>query len=308
MLTPVVIVLYNYFKLWYDTKVKHDYLYTFIFRGAEVLKDYYKISEISKLYGISVDSLRYYEELGVLEPQREKNNYRIYSLKDISKLNIIKDLRLLDFSMQQIKDYIDNHSLDKTLEILYEEQRLIEERINKLQQRRILINERVKVISATSEIKTDEFKVVRFPDRPCLQLNLRITRDEEMDFAVKKLHAKHENRIFDFANQIYASSVKVDEMIVNMPVVFDSVFFILDQNEKEYDFILPEGDYLTFYYRGGYHQTSQKIFEVINYAKANNLQLLGNPFEIYEIDNRETTIEDEYLTQIQVKISKSVEE
>ncbi|MFC9708964.1 MerR family transcriptional regulator [Paenibacillus sp. NPDC056933] len=268
-----------------------------------MLKDYYKISEISKLYGISVDSLRYYEELGVLEPQREKNNYRIYSLKDISKLNIIRDLRLLDFSMQQIKDYLDNHSLDKTLEILYEEQRLIQERINKLQQRGKMINERVNVISANSEIKTGEFKVVKFPDRPCLQLNLRITRDEEMDFAIKKLHSKHENRIFDFANQIYASSVKVDEMIVNKPIIFDSVFFILDQNEKEYDYILLEGDYLTFYYRGGYHQTSQKIFEVINYAKDNNLQLLGNPFEIYEIDNRETTIEDEYLTQIQVRIS-----
>ncbi|AET59612.1 MerR family transcriptional regulator [Paenibacillus terrae HPL-003] len=268
------------------------------------MKDYYKISEISKLYGISVDSLRYYEELGVLEPQREKNNYRIYSLKDISRLNIIRDLRLLDFSMQQIKDYLDNHSVDKTLEILHEEQRLIQERINKLQQRGKMINERIKVISTNLEIKAGEFKVLKFPDRPCLQLNLRITRDEEMDFAIKKLHSKHENRIFDFANQIYASSVKADEMIVNKPVVFDSVFFILDQNEKDYDFILPKGDYLTFYYRGGYHQTSQKIFEVINYAKDNNLQLLGNPFEIYETDNRETPIEDEYLTQIQVRISK----
>lgn len=268
------------------------------------MKEYYKISEISKLYGISVDSLRYYEELGVLEPRRGENNYRIYSLKDISKLNIIRDLRALDFSMQQIKDYLDNHNLDKTLEILYEEQRRLQERMNKLEQRGRMINERVKVISATSEIKTGEFKVVKFPDRPCLQLNLRITRDEEMDFAVKKLHSKHENRIFDFANQIYAASVKVNEMIVNKPVVFDSVFFILDQNEKDYDFILPEGDYLTFYYRGGYHQTSQKLFEVIHYAKDNNLQLQGNPFETYEIDNRETTIEDEYLTQIQVKIKK----
>ncbi|MFE6076686.1 MerR family transcriptional regulator [Paenibacillus sp. NPDC057886] len=268
------------------------------------MKEYYKISEISKLYGISVDSLRYYEDLGVLEPQREKNNYRIYSLKDISKLNIIRDLRLLDFSMQKIKDYLDNHSLDKTLEILYEEQRLIQDRIHKLQQRGNMINERVNVISANLEIKTGEFNVVKFPARPCLQLNLRISRDEEMDFAIKKLHSKHENRIFDFANQIYASSVKVDEMIVNKPIIFDSVFFILDQNEKEYDFILPEGDYLTFYYHGGYHQTSQKIFEVIHFAKDNNLQLLGNPFEIYETDNRETTIEDEYLTQIQVQISK----
>ena len=29
------------------------------------MKDYYKIGEISRLYGIGTDSLRYYEELGI---------------------------------------------------------------------------------------------------------------------------------------------------------------------------------------------------------------------------------------------------
>ena len=67
------------------------------------MKDYYKIGEISRLYGIGTDSLRYYEELGILKPRRDQNGYRLYSLKDIYKLNVIRDLRLLDFSMEQIK-------------------------------------------------------------------------------------------------------------------------------------------------------------------------------------------------------------
>ena len=33
------------------------------------MKDYYTISEISKLYGIGTDSLRYYEEAGCLPPE-----------------------------------------------------------------------------------------------------------------------------------------------------------------------------------------------------------------------------------------------
>ena len=32
------------------------------------MKDYYKINEIARLYGIGVDSLRYYEKLGILRP------------------------------------------------------------------------------------------------------------------------------------------------------------------------------------------------------------------------------------------------
>ncbi|QYK67572.1 MerR HTH family regulatory protein [Paenibacillus sp. S02] len=97
------------------------------------MKDYYKISEILKLYGIGIDSLRYYEKLGVLKPQRDVNSYRIYGLNDMYKLNIIRDLRLLDFSMQQIKEYLDYQSIDNTLELLHEEQVLIQKQLKELQ-------------------------------------------------------------------------------------------------------------------------------------------------------------------------------
>ncbi|MCZ1269333.1 MerR family transcriptional regulator, partial [Paenibacillus tundrae] len=62
------------------------------------MKNDYKINEISKLYGIGVDALRYYEKLGLLVPRRDGNGYRLYSLQDMYKLNIIRDLRQLDFT------------------------------------------------------------------------------------------------------------------------------------------------------------------------------------------------------------------
>src|SRR5699024_11355869 len=79
------------------------------------MKDYYKINEISKLYGIGVDSLRYYERLGILKPRRDTNGYRLYSLKEMYKLNMIRDLRRLNFSMEQIKAYLEGQTVDNTL-------------------------------------------------------------------------------------------------------------------------------------------------------------------------------------------------
>ena len=67
------------------------------------MRNYYKISEISKLYGIGADSLRYYERLGILRPRREANGYRLYSLKEMYKLNIIRDLRRLEY---RLLDYV----------------------------------------------------------------------------------------------------------------------------------------------------------------------------------------------------------
>ena len=54
------------------------------------------------------DSLRYYERLGLLRPRRDEDNgYRLYSLRDIYKLSVIRDLRTLGLSMVQIKEYLD---------------------------------------------------------------------------------------------------------------------------------------------------------------------------------------------------------
>lgn len=41
------------------------------------MKEYYTVSEISRLYGIGIDSLRYYEKIGALSPRRGENNYRL---------------------------------------------------------------------------------------------------------------------------------------------------------------------------------------------------------------------------------------
>ena len=80
------------------------------------MKNYYKINEISTLYNIGKDSLRYYEEIGILKPERDTNGYRLYSIQDIWKLNIIKDLRNLNMPMEVIKDYLENKTLENTLD------------------------------------------------------------------------------------------------------------------------------------------------------------------------------------------------
>ena len=37
------------------------------------MKKFFKIGEISKLYGIGVDSIRYYEEIGIIKPERSES-------------------------------------------------------------------------------------------------------------------------------------------------------------------------------------------------------------------------------------------
>lgn len=62
------------------------------------------ISEVEHIVHLSKKSIRFYEENGLLNPKRNRNNdYRIYDEKDIKKLKIIKFLRELDVSIHEIK-------------------------------------------------------------------------------------------------------------------------------------------------------------------------------------------------------------
>lgn len=269
------------------------------------MKNDYKINEISKLYSIGADALRYYEKLGLLIPRRDDNGYRMYSLKDIYKLNIIRDLRELDFPMQQIKSYLDHQSVENTLELLYTEQDMIKEQMAKLEATQQIIQSRIKVLTDALQIQPGVFSIKTYPDRPCLQLDTRITRDEEMDYAIKELHQKHKRHISDLGNQLYGASVSLEELKLGMKDVFNSIFFIFDPadaGKMDCNYILPAGDYLSYYYRGSYRQSRDKMLEAVRYANKKGLQILGDPFEIYEIDNRDTVISDQFLTEIQMRI------
>ena len=63
-----------------------------------------KIHELSKKSGIHLETIRYYEKLGLmLEPKRLANGYRDYDEVSLKQLKFIKTCRALDFSLAEIK-------------------------------------------------------------------------------------------------------------------------------------------------------------------------------------------------------------
>lgn len=266
------------------------------------MKEFYKISEIARLYGIGADSLRYYEKIGVLRPRRAENGYRMYGLKDIYKLSILRDLRRLDFSVPQIREYLEHQSIGHTLTMLEEERQLLHRQLQELKTREESLQKRIHSLTQAQSITPGVFQVKELPARPCLRLNETITRDEEMDFAIKKLHRTHESRIRDFGNQEIGAQVSREDLNNGLENVFRSVFFLLPPGDEEADFILPQGLYLTYCYRGEYTQSPAKIREALHHAETAHLQVTGDPFELYLIDNRDTILPEEFLTEIQIPV------
>ena len=63
-----------------------------------------KISELSKSTHTNIETIRYYEKQGVLQPpKRLVNGYRYYDEESVEQLNFIKKCRTLGFSLENIK-------------------------------------------------------------------------------------------------------------------------------------------------------------------------------------------------------------
>lgn len=98
----------------------------------------YKIGEFSKIVNIPVRTLRYYDEYGVLRPSDidEYTGYRYYNDENIVECELIKLLKSLDFTLQEIISYKD--CIDE--EIIEKKKKEIEERIYILKQKYTRLN------------------------------------------------------------------------------------------------------------------------------------------------------------------------
>lgn len=64
-----------------------------------------KVGELAKLTGISVRTLHYYDDIGLLSPSRRTDaDYRLYAKADIVRLQQIMSLRQLGFSLAEIRE------------------------------------------------------------------------------------------------------------------------------------------------------------------------------------------------------------
>jgi DNA-binding transcriptional MerR regulator len=107
-----------------------------------------KIGDFAKLAGTNLRTLRYYEELGLLEPaQRSSGGFRFYRQTDVNRLNMIRDLQELGLHLDRIRELMparcstDAHAilLGRIRDALREQDRLLQERIATLEHHRARI-------------------------------------------------------------------------------------------------------------------------------------------------------------------------
>lgn len=263
------------------------------------MKNYYKINEISKMYNIGVDSIRYYEEIGILHPLRAKNGYRQYTTIDIHRLNIIRDLRSLDFSMQSIKEYLEHQSIASSLAFMEKEETIIDEKIKELQSIKKSVQIRKRSLRASKDMKPYQMEITHLSERKCVALKSNLDKDDT-DYQLIKLSKEYEKNLFLIGN--FNTGYFLD--VQNEQNIHPCSVFICGDHLESYEFLLPEGDYLSFYYTGKRDVENKYIKDMLKHCKQQHYHIDGYVMEFFIIDDHETRYEDEYITLLQIKITK----
>jgi len=88
-----------------------------------------KISEVAKLTGITVRTLHYYDEIGLLKPSEiTESGYRLYSKDSLETLQQILFFRELDFPLNEIKEIMTNPNYNKREALNKQKELLVKKR------------------------------------------------------------------------------------------------------------------------------------------------------------------------------------
>ena len=95
---------------------------------------YYRTGEFAKMANLSIRTIRYYDQIGLLKPsQIADNGYRLYTDKDFIKLQKIISLKYLGFSLDDIFSMTMNDSYISLQESLSFQRRMIDQKIENLE-------------------------------------------------------------------------------------------------------------------------------------------------------------------------------
>lgn len=131
---------------------------------------YYQIGELANLVGMSPRTIRYYEEIGLLNSiKRIEGGKRVYTDKDIQRLKFIKRLKHLGLTLSEMNELEDIYQIHRTnRKVLPRLLELLDNHVGKIDER----------IHNLNRLKEDIFN---FQEKIRQKLNLENVRSERRE-------------------------------------------------------------------------------------------------------------------------------
>lgn len=280
------------------------------------------IGEMAKLRGVTVDTLRHYDKIGLLKPFHidPETGYRYYSISQYEVLGTIKELRSIGFSLEEIKQFLTDRNVKKSVQSLQKSMANIQEEIKKLQGiHNILMTRLYNIEHFTNSYRNSDIVIKQFEEREYIQLARSVswTDSENLYFGYLELENKiggiipalASNKFGDFIKKEYFDEIRQSSDFSANLSDYQSQLFILVQDEESDQPTkkIEKGQFLCSYYGG---LTREKMLtqlkKLLHYCDTHDYIITGDAFRIMQVDVSLTDQNDEAYYEIQIPIQEIV--
>lgn len=198
------------------------------------------VKDVSEITGVSIRTLRYYDEIGLLKPtELTEAGYRLYDNKALEKLQEIMFFRELEIPLADIKKIMDNPNYDKEQALLAQKS-LLEQKRNRLNGIIELITDVMKGVNTMSFGAFSNEEVQKMVDH-----TLECMSKESLDEQVQKygsMEKYKEHMVSGFAKEQaaadllkwYGSKEKVMESVMQSTGSSEEIKQEQEENAKIY--------------------------------------------------------------------------
>lgn len=212
------------------------------------MKEYYQIGETASLMGITTQTLRFYDKIGLVKPIKidSRTGYRYYAYEQFHFIDRIKYLQSLGMPLDDIKEVMLSKKVERLLPFLDQQKKVLEEEEKKIRHQ-IEMVDWYKDYFTYMERNEDAPCVMHLKERyylqvPCYKSDL--LADMEIRLAKEKSEQGIDNAMY---LRQYGYKISYDAFCKQK---FRPDYYFIYLNEKVKDapniLKLPEGDYLCF--------------------------------------------------------------
>lgn len=192
-----------------------------------------RIGEVARLFNLSVGTLRHYEQMGLLDPAHTDptSGYRYYGSRQLSTLNTISHLRVLDLPLAQIREFVTTRDVDLMQRQLAQQQELIERKRRELERVSRKIDNRLALLHDALNTELDTICTIDAPELRCAVLRERVNPTDAyaLEWQIRQLQ-KGQHETFVFLGNL-GVGISAERLAGGDFDGYDEVFLLLDDTD-----------------------------------------------------------------------------
>ena len=270
------------------------------------MENLFPIGEVSRLFHISVSSLRHYENIGLLTPAyiSPDSGYRYYGTEQFEVLNTIRYLRALDMPLSQIADFLKNRDIDRIAEKLQQQKQAVLEKQQALQRIERKIDHRLSWLQDAQRTPLDTVFLVQRPACRIVWVDdpLKISGAPDMEAPIRKLDRSDAEAVV-FLGKV-GLGISAEHLRAEQTEPYDGIFLVLDQEDiyTGETLTLPEALCVQLRFRGSHTEAQAQYQKLLNYIRRHQMEITGFSREVTLIDYGITSDPGKFVTEICIPV------